>query len=109
MARDLPLVCASFPPDGPVLAEEAGLARACGRVPVMHPFIMASLASRGLWDAAPFHASLRAGAYPAVVVPFDPRSPDEADRERWTGSALAAFREAPSVSPGPGGVWIIRW
>lgn len=109
-AEQMPALCALMPRSDAVLAEEAGLARACGRVPVLHPFIVTSLAAQGLWDPAPFEAALRAGAYGTVVLPFDPRSPPgEGHRDRWTPGALAALRDAPSVSPAPAGRWVARW
>lgn len=109
VAENLTAICAQLPGSGVVLTEDAGLARACGRVPAIHPFITTSLASRGLWDAEPFEAALRSGVYSPVLLPFDPRSPDGVHRERWTAGALAAFRMAPSSASTAGGLWILRW
>ena len=54
--------------DGPVvLVEDVGLARACGRTALLHPFVMTSLAARGLWDPEPL----------ATAIPFKVAS-------RWT-------------------------
>ena len=109
IASNLPAVCSQLGANGLVLTEEAGLARACGRRSVMHPFIMTSLAKRGLWDAAPFETALRSGAYSPVLLPFEPRAPARVQRDRWTAGALAAFRDAPSVTHGPGGLWVLQW
>jgi len=107
---ELASVCAALPPEGPVLVEEAGLARACGRRPVLHPFIMTSLARRGLWDASAFEEDVRAGAYSVAVVPFDPREPvPQAQRDRWTESVLAAFAQARVVETYPSGWRVLRW
>ncbi len=107
---ELAAVCAALPPEGPVLVEEAGLARACGRRPELHPFIMTSLARRGLWDASAFEEDVRAGAYSVAVVPFDPREPvPQAQRDRWTEPVLAAFAQARVVQTYPSGWRVLRW
>ena len=107
---ELASVCAALPPEGPVLVEEAGLARACGRRPELHPFIMTSLARRGLWDASTFEEDVRAGSYSVVVVPFDPRDPvPQAQRDRWTQPVLAAFAQARTVETYPSGWRVLRW
>ena len=108
-AAELPDICSRFPSGGPVLTEEAGLARACGRNTLMHPFIMTSLATRGLWETASIEAAVRAGAYSPIILPFDPRAPGRIERERWTAGMLAAFRSAPQISSVPGGLWEARW
>ncbi len=106
----LPELCARLEGHGPVLAEEPGLVRACGHAAVLDPFIMASLARQGLWDAAPFERSIGQGALDLAVLPFDPRAPvDGVHAERWTPAALQAFRSAPEVHAGPAGEWIVRW
>ena len=93
-----------------MLVEVAGLARACGRRPVLHPFIMTSLARRGLWGASAFEEDVRAGAYSVAVVPFDPREPvPQAQRDRWTESVLAAFAQARVVETYPSGWRVLRW
>ena len=109
-SRDLASVCAALPSEGPVLVEEAGLARACGRRSELHPFIMTSLARRGLWDASAFEGDVRAGAYSVAVVPFDPRGPvSRTHRDRWTEPVLAAFAEARVVETYPSGWRVLRW
>ena len=108
--EDLPEPCALMEGQRDVLAEEAGLVRACGHASVIHPFILSSLASRGLWDPAPLEADLRNGAYPLVLLPFDPREPaGGVHAERWHPALLAAFRTAPSVEPVGAGRWLVRW
>jgi hypothetical protein len=106
----LEALCTSFQGPDPVLAEEAGLARACGRTPALHPFIMTSLAGQGLWDAGAFEAKLAGGGFGVAVLPFDPRAPvGGAHRERWTDGALAAFARAPSSRRHPSGWWVLSW
>ena len=107
---ELPALCARLAPQPTVVTEEAGVARACGRSALIHPFITTSLAAQGLWDPTPFEAGLRAGAYSAALLPFDPRvGPEGVHAERWTAGELAAFRSAPIVEAAPTGRWIARW
>lgn len=97
-------------PGAPLLTEEAGLARACGRPALLHPFIMTSLHDRGIWNASGFEASVAAGRFGPVLLPFDPR--DEAGGahgDRWTSGTLAAFRTAREVEAHPSGYWVLRW
>lgn len=110
-ARALPTLCASFDAgQDPVLAEEAGLARACGRQPLLHPFIMASLGGRGIWNGEPFREGVARGDAGPAILPFDPRGPvADAHSQRWTPALLHAFRHAPSVEPAPAGHWVVRW
>ena len=108
--EELPPVCALLEGQRDVLAEEAGLVRACGHASLIHPFIMSSLASRGLWDLSPLEAELRAGAYPLALLPFDPREPiATVHAERWHPALLAAFAAAPSVEAVGPGRWLVRW
>jgi len=103
-------LCAQFDASGVVLTEEAGLARACGRTPAAHPFIMTSLAAQGLWDPSAFEASVASGRFGPALVPFDPRLPVKgAHADRWTEPVRAAFAEAPSVEAHPSGWWVVRW
>ena len=107
---ELPALCVKLAGEPRVIAEEAGLTRACGRPALIHPFITTSLASQGLWDAGPFERSLRSGGYPIVVLPFDPRGQvGGAHAQRWTEGELAAFRGAPVVESMPTGRWAARW
>ncbi|MHB1193978.1 MAG: hypothetical protein ACYC6F_13130 [Longimicrobiales bacterium] len=122
--RSLPALCAALggtASDGPtpasvgtsgprVLSEEVGVARACGRRVVVHPFIMASLARQGRWDPAPLDAAFRAGRVPVALLAFDPREPASgAHGERWPPSLLGSFAEAPSVEHAGAGLWVARW
>ncbi len=108
--RELPALCARLRAEHQVLAEEAGVMRACDRPALIHPFIMASLAAQGKWDPAPFERALRAGDYEAVLLPFDPRERSVgAHAERWTQPELLAFRSARVVEAAPTGRWIARW
>ena len=107
---ELPALCARLSEEPRMIAEEAGLARACGRPALIHPFITTSLANQGLWNPAPFERALSEGRYPVVVLPFDPRSQvGGAHAQRWTEGELAAFRNAPVVESMPTGRWAARW
>jgi hypothetical protein len=77
---------------------------------VMHPFIVSSLASRGLWDLTSLEADIRNGAYSLALLPFDPReSVVGVHAERWHPALLAAFQAAPSVESVGSGRWLVRW
>ena len=107
---ELPALCARLNREPRMIAEEAGLARACGRPALIHPFIMTSLAAQGLWDPAPFERGLSEGGYPVVVLPFDPRGQVAgAHAQRWTKGELTAFRNAPVVESMPTGRWAALW
>ena len=107
---ELPALCAQLNGEPRMIAEEAGLARACGQPALIHPFITTSLAAQGLWNPAFFERSLSDGEYPVVVLPFDPRSQvGGAHAQRWTKGELAAFRFAPVVESIPTGRWVARW
>ncbi len=106
----LPELCAEFDPTGLVLTEEAGLARACGRIPAIHPFITTSLAAQGRWDPGSFERSVASGSLGPALIPFDPREPAHgAHGQRWTAPVLAAFAEAASVEIHSSGWWVVRW
>jgi hypothetical protein len=108
--RELPALCALVRSDPVLVTEEAGVARACGRTALFHPFILTSLAAQGRWDAGPLERSLAAGEYRAALLPFDPAAgATGVHAERWTPGMLAAFRDAPAVAPAPGGRWLVRW
>lgn len=84
-------------PQAPLLTptEHAGAARACGARTALHPFIIANLTERGLWDERIFVEDLISGRYPALILPFNPSvRVTGAHRERWSPSVLAAMREA---------------
>jgi hypothetical protein len=89
----LPELCAALPADAPTPIESAAVARACGRTPALHPFIMTNLAERGLWDERPFVQDIARGAFAVIVLPFE--LPDGHDRpsQRWTPAMLAAVRQ----------------
>lgn len=108
--RELPALCQALGQAPTVLSEEVGVARACGRRVAAHPFIMASLAERGLWDPTPLEADFRGGRVPAALLPFDPREPvTGAHAQRWPPAQLRAFADAPSVEPAGAGFWVARW
>ena len=106
----LPALCEAMPPDQEIVPiESLGLARACGRRPAIHPFIISNLAVRGLWDENPFAAELATGVYPVVVLPFDPAdmSPDKTDR--WTPAMLGAIAANYAVVERVAGWNILRY
>ena len=109
--RELPELCATLGDASAVLVEDVGLARACGRTALLHPFVMTSLAAKGLWDPEPLAAALRRGDVPAALLPFDPREAARGGRggERWPPSVIAALAEAPVVERVPPGLWVSRW
>ena len=110
LSEELASICSEFPKSQPVIVEEAGIARACGSQPLLHPFIMTSLSRRGLWDARPFETALSAGTLGTAVIPFDPRLPvTGVHLERWTKPALEAFKNAPKQTAYPGGIWAVSW
>ena len=107
---ELPALCARLSGEPRLIAEEAGLTRACGLPTLIHPFITTSLAAQGRWNPAPFEQALRDGDYPIAVLPFDPRGKvTGAHAQRWTKGELAAFRDAPVVELMPTGRWAARW
>jgi hypothetical protein len=90
---------------GYTVSGSPGLVRACGGRPALHPFITASLARQGLWDAAPFEAALAVHEFGPVLLSFDPK--DEVggvNRERWTEETLRIFRDRYSEA-GRWGDW----
>lgn len=104
----LPAVCAALPAVGPVLVEEAGVAAACGRRALLHPFITTSLARRGFWDPSAVEAAAGRGALGRAVLANDPRADGSATRQRWTDGMRAAF-EAGTLRAVDGGWWIVEW
>ncbi len=107
---DLASICSEFPSPGPVLAEEASIAHACGHSALIHPFIMTSLSRRGLWDASDFETAVASGEIGTAVISFDPRQPVTGTHlDRWTLPVLRAFRVAPKQTAYPGGVWAVSW
>ena len=100
----LPGLCAALPEGRPVPIDSAAIARACGRQPALHPFIMTNLAQRGLWDERPFVRELEQGRFPAVVLPFDVFDRDVRRFEHWTPTMLDAVRQHYRVAEQQG-VW----
>ena len=110
ITEDLASICSEFPRPGPVLAEEASIAQACGHSALIHPFIMTSLSRRGLWDASDFETAVASGEIGTAVISFDPRQPvTGVHLDRWTLPVLSAFRTAPNQTAYPGGVWAVSW
>ena len=110
ITEDLASICSEFPRPGPVLAEEASIAQACGHSALIHPFIMTSLSRRGLWDASDFETVVASGEIGTAVISFDPRQPvTGVHLDRWTLPVLSAFRTAPNQIAYPGGVWAVSW
>lgn len=106
----LPMLCARLGEARSILAEDVGLARACGRAVVLHPFIMTSLAAQGRWDPAALVGAVRRGEMEVALLPFDPREPAAGvHAERWPPSLLAAVAAAPVVEQVPPGLWVLRW
>jgi len=106
----LPSLCSEFDATGLVLTEEAGLARACGRIPAVHPFITTSLAAQSQWEPGTFEGLVASGELGPAVIPFDPRDlVTGVHAERWTKPVLAAFAAADSVQRHPSGWWVVRW
>jgi hypothetical protein len=91
--RVLPELCAALPVAPPTPIESPGIARACGRTPALHPFIMTNLARRGLWDDHAFVRDIARGAFPVVVLPFDFSDGTFHRAERWTPAMLLAVRD----------------
>jgi hypothetical protein len=82
-----------------ILTESAGAARACGASPATHPFIMADLSRRGLWDERPLLQAIRQGRYPVVLLPFDPSLPlAGVHRDRWTEEVVAAIHSGYAIA-----------
>jgi hypothetical protein len=91
----LPNLCAELPPPPTlIVTEEPGFARACGHEPALHPFIMANLATRGLWNETPFIEQLSSHQYPVLILPFDPQEKvSGVHAERWTPRMIKAMAE----------------
>ncbi len=104
----LPRVCAALPATGPVLVEEAGVAAACGRRAALHPFIMTSLARRGLWDSSEVETAVARGDFGVAVLANDPAAESAAARDRWTAPLRRAFIGGEVTALGADW-WIVRW
>jgi len=85
----------AFPP-GPILAEDAGLLLASGRVPVIDDlFLWSRLVASHAIDPAPILAAVSAGRYAAVVSAIDLDRSSEApafEQARWDPGLVAAIR-----------------
>lgn len=91
----LPALCSSLPSSrGMIPTENPSLVRFCGHEPAGHPFIMANLSWRGLWNQRPFLQDLASGRYPLLVLPFDlEKGLEGVHQERWTTQMIAVFQE----------------
>ncbi|MBI4238256.1 MAG: glycosyltransferase family 39 protein [Deltaproteobacteria bacterium] len=91
----LPALCAVLPSaPGLIVTEDVAVVRQCGREPASYPFIMANLARRGLWDETAFVTMLRAGAFPALLLPFAPPTAARwVQAQRWTEAMRLAMAE----------------
>lgn len=106
----LPVLCEAMGPGDRALGGSPGLVRACGKEPLLHPFIMSSLARQELWDPTPIARAMARGAYGPVVLSFDPRNGfPGAWSERWHPVLRRSLRTAPSVSALPAGHWKVAW
>lgn len=85
----------AFPP-GPILAEDAGLLVAAGRVPVIDDlFLWSRLVARGEVDPGPVLAALNAGSYAAVVSAVELERLDDGpafERARWHPALVSAVQ-----------------
>src|SRR5262245_4092781 len=88
----LPALCAALPADAPAPIESVAIARACGRMPALHPFIMTSLAQRGLWDEHAFVQDIAHGTFSVIVLPFDFADGKFRRSDRWTPAMLQAMQ-----------------
>lgn len=88
--------------------ENPGAARACGARSALHPFIIANLTARGMWDERAFVNDLMNGRYAAIIVPFNPGLRIGAvQRERWSPAVLNAMREAYHPLQMDRGWWLL--
>jgi hypothetical protein len=106
--RALPALCAALPANAPTPIESAAVARACGRTPALHPFIMTNLTERGLWDERPFVQDIEHGRFAAVVLPFDFSDGRERPSRRWTPAMLDAVRQHYRLAEEHGGWRVFR-
>jgi hypothetical protein len=97
---------------GPVLCEETGLTLMAGKEPPLMPFEFTMMARAGALDPAPVYRKVREGAYPLVVLrfnPFDPRevelhrAGDDWKAGRWPDGViegvLSSYRLADTLGP----------
>ncbi len=68
--------------DGPVLCEDTGLTLLAGREPPLMPFEFTMMARRGALDPEPVFERVRGGAYPLIVLRFNPLDPREVELHR---------------------------
>jgi len=73
-----------------VVSDTAGIVRACGLIPALHPFIVSNLSNRGIWNEKPFGAKLARKEYPLIVLSFDPYTESDPGG-RWTTGMLGAI------------------
>jgi len=110
LAEALPRICDALGTRDPVVVGSPGLAVACGRQPLLHPFIMSSLAAQGRWNPEDTAEGLAAGDFGPAVLPFDPRDGfPGAQADRWHPRLQRAIRSGTAVEPLPAGRWKVSW
>lgn len=83
----LPKICTQISSaQSPILSDDPGLVRACGKIPALQPFIFHNLAQKNLWDESILHTKLQNKDYATLIFPFNP-NPSEA-HERWSTETL---------------------
>jgi hypothetical protein len=98
-------LCEALPQEGMLIpSENPGIIRYCGDVPALHPFIMANLAKRGLWNEQNFIDKVQSGEYSIILLPFSiHEGPKGYQRERWTPqtlkSILANYSQEKQMGP----------
>lgn len=79
----------------PLLADDPGLIRACGKIPALQPFIFHNLAQKKLWDESILSQKLRKQEYDLLILPFNPA--DGESQERWSEQNLQDMQENYAV------------
>ncbi len=93
--RSFHQICKNLPGSSSLISsEDPGIVRQCGHIPTHHPFIMANLAERRLWNPDLLVREYSAGKFPAILLPFDPwETLQGVHQERWTQSMIEAIRQ----------------
>lgn len=103
--------------DGPVLVEDTGLALLAGREPALMPFEFTMLSRAGAIDPAPVFDQVAAGAYPLIVLRFDPTDPAVQARHRpgeywelgrWPDGIIAGVQARYRLAERAGPYYIFR-
>ncbi len=76
----------------PLADEHMGLLTLIGQPILFQPFEMSQLALARQWDETPFVESLRAGAYPLLLL-YQPMANPSLRFERWTPAMLRAIND----------------